>query len=61
MLFIPEWEKPICRVDASFVLPKVMRCLPRYHHDPVVLAQKDVPGVGTKLSINFEPFLVLDQ
>ena len=25
------------------------------------LAQKDVPGVGTKLSINFEPFLVLDQ
>jgi len=25
------------------------------------LAQQDVPGVGTKLSINFEPFLVLDQ
>ena len=25
------------------------------------LAQKDVPGFGTKLSINFEPFLVLDQ
>ena len=25
------------------------------------LAQQDVPGVGTKISINFEPFLVLDQ
>jgi len=25
------------------------------------LAQQDVPGAGTKLSINFEPFLVLDQ
>jgi len=25
------------------------------------LAQQDVPGLGTKLSINFEPFLVLDQ
>ena len=29
--------------------------------NPVVFAHIHVPGEGTKLSINFEPFLVLDQ
>ena len=57
-----EIKDSLLEVGESFVSPKVMRCLPRCDHDSCCFfAHKAVPGQGTKLSINFEPFLVLDQ
>ena len=50
-----------CWVDKSLFYQKLCVVFRGLTMIPVVFAHKPVPGVGTKLSINFEPFLVLDQ
>ena len=61
MLFIPEWENLFVVWMPVLFYQKLCVVFRGITTIQLFLAQQDVPGAGTKLSINFEPFLVLDQ